>query len=44
MVTTAASVDTLVLVLRLLNVIATHLPVSVPSKLLGIDPDFMTCL
>lgn len=41
---TAASVDTLVLVLRLLNIMATHLPARLPSKLLGISPVFIACL
>lgn len=44
MVTTAASVDTRVRVLRLLNVIATVFPVNAPSNDLGIDPDLMACL
>jgi hypothetical protein len=43
-VTTAASVETRVLVLRFENIIATVLPVRVPCRELGIEPDLMACL
>jgi hypothetical protein len=43
-VATAASVLTRVRVLRLLNIIATLFPLRLPSKFLGIDPDFMAVL
>src|SRR6266536_5459598 len=41
---TAASVDTRVRVLRLLNIIVTVLPVRAPSKFLGTEPDLMEVL
>ncbi len=41
---TAASVETRVLVLLLLKGIAMVLPVSVPAKDMGIEPDLMACL
>ena len=44
MVTTAASVDTRVLVLRLLNAIATVLPVNEPINDMGTEPDLIACL
>src|SRR5436190_4701645 len=43
-VTTAASVETRVLVLRLLNVMATVLPVKLPWRLFGIEPFLIVCL
>jgi len=43
-VTTAASVETRVRVLRLLNIIATVLPLREPSRFLGTDPDLMAVL
>lgn len=43
-VATAASVDTLVLVLRLLKLMATVWPARAPSRFLGIKPDLMACL
>lgn len=42
--TTAASVETRVLVLRLLNVMATVFPVKVPNNEVGIAPDLTACL
>lgn len=42
--TTAPSVETRVLVLRLLKVIATVFPVRAPSKVLGTEPDLRACL
>lgn len=44
MAATAPSVEILVLVLRLLNVMATDLPVSAPRIDTGTEPDFMDCL
>lgn len=44
MAATAPSVETLVLVLRLLNMMATDWPVSAPRTDTGIEPDFMDCL
>jgi hypothetical protein len=41
---TAASVETLVLVLLLLNIIATVLPLRLPRRFVGTDPDFIICL
>lgn len=43
-VETAASVETRVRVLRLLNIIATVLPLREPNKLLGTEPDLMEVL
>ena len=43
-VTTAPSVDILVLVLRLLNAIATTFPANEPKRDFGIDPDFIVRL
>ena len=42
--TTAASVETLVLVLRLLKVIAMVFPVNVPRIEVGMEPDLTACL
>ena len=42
--TTAASVDTRVLVLRLLKVMATVFPVKLPINEVGIEPDLIACL
>jgi hypothetical protein len=44
MVATAASVETRVRVLRLLNIIATVLPLREPRRFLGIEPDLMEVL
>ena len=44
MVATAASVETRVRVERLLNIIATVLPVRLLRRFLGIAPDFMAVL
>ena len=44
MVTTAASVETLVLVLSLLKIIAIVLPVKDPDNLSRTCPDLMVCL
>lgn len=44
MVTTAPSVDILVLVLRLLKVMATVLPLSAPARPGGVEPDLMAFL
>jgi len=43
-VTTAPSVDILVRVLRLLNIMATVLPVRAPRRFFGIEPDLMARL
>jgi hypothetical protein len=43
-VTTAASVETRVRVLRLLNIIATVFPLREPRRFLGTDPDLMAVL
>ena len=42
--TTADSVETRVLVLRLLKVMAIVFPVRVPSSEVGIEPDLTACL
>jgi hypothetical protein len=44
MVATAASVETRVRVLRLLNIIATVLPDREPRRFLGTEPDLMALL
>jgi hypothetical protein len=44
MVATAPSVETLVLVLLLLNIMATVFPVKAPSRDFGTDPAFMIFL
>ena len=43
-VATAASVETRVLVLLLLNIMATVLPVRLPKRFFGIEPDLTVCL
>jgi hypothetical protein len=43
-VATAASVETRVRVDRLLNIIATVLPLKLPNRFRGIEPDFMAVL
>lgn len=44
MVATAASVETRVRVLRLLNIMATDFPVRLPRRFLGIEPDLIAVL